>query len=90
VEVEAVVARGPERADVEALEDHDLLSCALQHRGGCEAGRAGTDHEDHATVIACGDAAVCVAALEQVVASEQPAQRPAQRRPEPVAAGVAS
>jgi HD-GYP domain-containing protein (c-di-GMP phosphodiesterase class II) len=32
----------------------------------------------------------CVAALEQVVASEQPAQRPAQRRPEPVAAGVAS
>jgi HD-GYP domain-containing protein (c-di-GMP phosphodiesterase class II) len=32
----------------------------------------------------------CVAALEQVVASEQPAQRPAQRRREPVAAGVTS
>jgi hypothetical protein len=31
----------------------------------------------------------CVAALEQVIASEQPAERPVQSRREPVIAGVA-
>ena len=66
VQVEAVVARGPHRPDLEAFEDDDLLACGLQHRGGREAGRTGADHEDHPTVIAHGGGRHHPLALEAV------------------------